>query len=150
MADTADTDAPPPESPVVVFVRPALALLLTLGSLAWSGDVYRSLGLALFIEQFLSAMLGLALALEPKVLMLDEPTAGMAVDEAPAFLDLIASIKKDSSKTILLVEHKMDVGRALADRIVVLRRGSKVADKATASTSPEEITGLITGAIEHA
>ena len=63
MADTADTDAPPPESPVVVFVRPALALLLTLGSLAWSGDVYRSLGLALFIEQFLSAMLGLALAL---------------------------------------------------------------------------------------
>ncbi|MFP6734841.1 MAG: hypothetical protein VB959_13495, partial [Rhodospirillales bacterium] len=63
MADTADTDAPPPESPVVVFFRPALALLLTLGSLAWSGDVYRSLGLALFIEQFLSAMLGLALAL---------------------------------------------------------------------------------------
>jgi len=38
----------------------------------------------------------------------------------------------------------------VADRIVVLRRGTKVADKAVAATSPEEITGLITGAIERA
>ena len=63
MANTNYTDTPPSVSPVVVYLRPALALFLTLGSLAWSGDVYRSLGLALFIEQFLSAMLGLALAL---------------------------------------------------------------------------------------
>ena len=70
----------------------------------------------------------LLLAMEPKVFMFDEPTAGMSVDEAPVILDLIAGIRKDASKTILLVEHKMDVVRALADRIVVLHNGELVAD----------------------
>ena len=70
----------------------------------------------------------LLLAMEPKVFMFDEPTAGMSVDEAPVILDLIAEIRKDASKTILLVEHKMDVVRALADRIVVLHNGELVAD----------------------
>ena len=63
MADHVEVGAPPPVSPVVARLRPMLAVMLTVGSLAWSGDVYRTLGLALFIEQFLSAMLGLALAL---------------------------------------------------------------------------------------
>ncbi len=67
-------------------------------------------------------------AMEPDVFMFDEPTAGMSVDEAPAILELIAEIKKDASKTILLVEHKMDVVRALADRIVVLHNGALIAD----------------------
>jgi len=70
------------------------------------------------------------MALEPEVLMFDEPTAGMSLDEAPKVLDLIAELKKDSSKTILLVEHKMDVLRSLADRIVVLHNGRLVADGA--------------------
>ena len=48
----------------------------------------------------------------------------MSVDEAPVILELIAGIKKDTSKTILLVEHKMEVVRALADRIVVLHQWS--------------------------
>ena len=68
------------------------------------------------------------LALEPDILMFDEPTAGMSADEAPVILELIAEIKKDATKTILLVEHKMDVVRALADRIVVLHNGELVAD----------------------
>jgi len=63
MADDVETRLPPPVSPVVVRLRPVLAVMLTVGSLAWSGDVYRALGLTLFVEQFLSAMLGLALAL---------------------------------------------------------------------------------------
>ncbi len=70
----------------------------------------------------------LLLAMEPQVFMFDEPTAGMSVDEAPVILELIAEIRKDSAKTILLVEHKMDVVRALADRIVVLHNGELVAD----------------------
>ncbi len=70
----------------------------------------------------------LLLAMEPKVFMFDEPTAGMSVDEAPVILDLIAEIRKDPATTILLVEHKMDVVRALADRIVVLHNGELVAD----------------------
>jgi branched-chain amino acid transport system ATP-binding protein len=68
------------------------------------------------------------IALEPDILMFDEPTAGMSVDEVPVLLDLIARLKADMSKTILLVEHKMDVVRSLADRIIVLHNGHLVAD----------------------
>jgi branched-chain amino acid transport system ATP-binding protein len=68
------------------------------------------------------------MALEPDVLMFDEPTAGMSVDEVPVVLDLIARLKQDRAKTILLVEHKMDVVRSLADRIIVLHNGRLVAD----------------------
>lgn len=68
------------------------------------------------------------LALEPSVMMFDEPTAGMSVDEVPVVLDLIRQVKQDTNKTVLLVEHKMDVVRQLADRIVVLHNGTLVAD----------------------
>ncbi len=68
------------------------------------------------------------LALEPDVFMFDEPTAGMSVDEVPVVLDLIAAIAARRDKTVLLVEHKMDVVRRLADRVVVLHQGALVAD----------------------
>ena len=70
----------------------------------------------------------LLMALEPSVYMFDEPTAGMSHDEAPVILGLIRQLKKDKTKTILLVEHKMDVVRELADRIIVLHNGTLVAD----------------------
>jgi branched-chain amino acid transport system ATP-binding protein len=72
------------------------------------------------------------LALEPDVFMFDEPTAGMSVDEVPVILDLIHQIRAAGDKTVLLVEHKMDVVRSLADRIVVLHQGALVADGAPA------------------
>jgi len=68
------------------------------------------------------------LALEPEVFMFDEPTAGMSVDEVPVILDLIQQIRAQRDKTVLLVEHKMDVVRSLADRIIVLHQGRLVAD----------------------
>ncbi len=68
------------------------------------------------------------MALEPSVYMFDEPTAGMSVDDVPVILDLIRRLKTESDKTILLVEHKMDVVRELADRIIVLHNGQLVAD----------------------
>ncbi|WP_293573067.1 ABC transporter ATP-binding protein [Phaeobacter sp.] len=68
------------------------------------------------------------IALEPKVFMFDEPTAGMSLDEADTILDLIADLKARTECTVLLVEHKMDVIRTLADRIVVLHNGQLVAD----------------------
>jgi branched-chain amino acid transport system ATP-binding protein len=68
------------------------------------------------------------MALEPSVYMFDEPTAGMSVDDVPVILDLIRALKAERDKTILLVEHKMDVVRELADRIVVLHNGQLVAD----------------------
>lgn len=70
----------------------------------------------------------LLLGLDPMVYMFDEPTAGMSVDEAPVILDLIAEIKADRERTVLLVEHKMDVIRTLADRIIVLHNGALAAD----------------------
>jgi len=73
------------------------------------------------------------MALEPSVYMFDEPTAGMSVDDVPVILDLIRALKQDASKTILLVEHKMDVVRELADRIIVLHNGQLVADGEPAS-----------------
>ncbi len=71
---------------------------------------------------------GILLAIEPHVFMFDEPTAGMSVDEVPVILDLIRDIRKDPSKTVLLVEHKMDVVRELSDRIIVLHNGRLAAD----------------------
>jgi branched-chain amino acid transport system ATP-binding protein len=68
------------------------------------------------------------MALDPKVFMFDEPTAGMSVDEVPVILDLIRDLKARSDSIILLVEHKMDVVRELADRIIVLHNGQLVAD----------------------
>ena len=78
------------------------------------------------------------LALEPDIFMFDEPTAGMSVDEVPVVLELIRHMKAQGDKTILLVEHKMDVVRELADRIIVLHNGQLVADgdPATVIASP--------------
>ena len=84
----------------------------------------------------------LLIALDPQVFMFDEPTAGMSVDEVPVILDLIrglkAKLRASGKGTILLVEHKMDVVRELADRIIVLHNGQLVADgePATVIASP--------------
>jgi branched-chain amino acid transport system ATP-binding protein len=80
----------------------------------------------------------LLMALESSVFMFDEPTAGMNAAEAPVILNLIRNLKNDKTKTILLVEHKMDVVRELADRIIVLHNGTLVADgdPATVIASP--------------
>lgn len=72
--------------------------------------------------------IAMLIALEPRVFMFDEPTAGMSVDDVPVVLELIRELKNDPTKTILLVEHKMDVVRELADRIVVLHNGQLMAD----------------------
>jgi len=73
------------------------------------------------------------MALRPRVYLFDEPTAGMSVDDVPVILDLIRALKQEGGHTILLVEHKMDVVRELADRIVVLHQGRLVADGEPAS-----------------
>lgn len=81
----------------------------------------------------------LLIALDPAVYMFDEPTAGMSVDEAPVVLDLIAELKAQTDRTILLVEHKMDVIRTLADRIIVLHNGALAADGAPAEVMASDV-----------
>ena len=72
--------------------------------------------------------IAILLALEPEVLLLDEPTAGMALEEVPSILEILKQIKNRRDKTILLVEHKMDVLMALSDSIAVLHEGKLIAD----------------------
>jgi simple sugar transport system ATP-binding protein len=86
---------------------------------------------------------------QPKIVLMDEPTAAISVRQVPEVLGLIRRLR-DRGIGVVLISHRMPDVFAVSDRIVVLRRGEKVADKAIASSSPEEVTGLITGAIETA
>ncbi len=79
--------------------------------------------------------LGILLALEPDILLLDEPTAGMSLEEVPTIIALIDRIKVGRDKTILLVEHKIDMVMALSDSIAVLKDGRLIADDAPEAIS---------------
>jgi simple sugar transport system ATP-binding protein len=84
-----------------------------------------------------------------KLVLMDEPTAAISVRQVAEVLELIRRLKHQGV-AVILISHRMPDVFAVSDRIIVMRRGTKVADKATVSTSPEEITGLITGAIRAA
>ncbi len=72
--------------------------------------------------------MAILLALEPEVLLLDEPTAGMALEEVPTIIALIERLRAREERTILLVEHKIDMVMALSDSIAVLKDGRLIAD----------------------
>jgi simple sugar transport system ATP-binding protein len=84
---------------------------------------------------------------DAKILLMDEPTAAISVRQVAEVLNLIRRLR-DQGLAIVLISHRMPDVFSVADRIAVLRRGRKVADKMIANTTPEEVTGLITGAIE--
>ncbi|MFN7305076.1 MAG: ABC transporter ATP-binding protein [Acetobacteraceae bacterium] len=69
-----------------------------------------------------------ALAQKPRLLILDEPTQGMSVEETRRTVDLLRRVISESNTAVLLVEHDMEVVFALAPRVVVLHRGRKIAD----------------------
>jgi simple sugar transport system ATP-binding protein len=86
---------------------------------------------------------------DPRVVLLDEPTAAISVRQVAEVLDLIRRLRAHRI-AVVLISHRMPDVFAVADRVLVLRRGVKVAEKPIVQTSPEEITGLITGAIDAA
>ena len=86
---------------------------------------------------------------DPKLVLMDEPTAAISVRQVAEVLALIERLK-ETRHAVVLVSHRMPDVFAVCDRVAVLRRGRKVSDKAIGDTSPEEVTGLITGAIERA
>jgi len=86
---------------------------------------------------------------DAKIVLMDEPTAAISVRQVAEVLDLIRRLK-DQGIAVVLISHRMPDVFAVSDRVIVMRRGAKVADKAVARTSPEEVTGLITGAIRTA
>lgn len=83
--------------------------------------------------------IALLIALDPRVLMFDEPTAGMSLADVPAILDIIHGLKAEGDRTILLVEHKIEVIRMLADRIIVLHHGRLIEDGNPAEVMASDI-----------
>ena len=79
--------------------------------------------------------MAILLALDPEVLLLDEPTAGMSLEEVPAILEIIQRIKAGRNRTILLVEHKFDMIMSVSDTIAVLKNGVLICDG-----SPDAVT----------
>jgi branched-chain amino acid transport system ATP-binding protein len=69
-----------------------------------------------------------ALATEPKLLLLDEPTAGMNPQETAAFTDFVAKLRSDHDLTVLMIEHDMKVVMGISDRVTVLDYGEKIAE----------------------
>ena len=84
---------------------------------------------------------------QAKIVLMDEPTAAISVRQVAEVLNLIRHLR-DQGIAVVLISHRMPDVFDVADRVIVMRRGRKVADKKIASSSPEEVTGLITGAIE--
>ncbi len=85
---------------------------------------------------------------EAKIVLMDEPTAAISVRQVAEVLNHIRHLR-DRGITVVLISHRMPDVFTVADRVIVMRRGRKVADKAITASSPEEVTGLITGAIEQ-
>lgn len=86
---------------------------------------------------------------DPKFVLMDEPTAAISVRQVAEVLDLIRRLR-DSGHAVVLISHRMPDVFAVCSRVLVMRRGTKVADKPIDRTTPEEVTGLITGAITTA
>jgi branched-chain amino acid transport system ATP-binding protein len=82
--------------------------------------------------------LGMILAPDPDVLMLDEPTAGMAAEQVPELMTLVQSIQEAGNKTVVLVEHNMNVVMNVSDRITVMHQGALLAEGTPAEISADE------------
>ncbi|WFU79226.1 ABC transporter ATP-binding protein [Bradyrhizobium sp. CIAT3101] len=83
--------------------------------------------------------IAVALAMRPKLLLLDEPTQGMSVEETRGTVELLKSLLKDTHIAVLLVEHDLEVVFGLAHRIVVLDRGTKIADGLPAAVKADPV-----------
>ncbi len=84
-----------------------------------------------------------------KLILMDEPTAAISVRQVAEVLDLIRRLR-DAGIAVILISHRMPDVFSVCERVIVMRRGTKVADKLIGHSSPEEVTALITGAKEAA
>ncbi len=95
--------------------------------------------------------IGILLASDPQVLLLDEPTAGMASEQVPQLMALIAQIRQSGNKTILLVEHNMDVVMNVSDAITVMYYGNVLAEgKPAEIAANEQVQHAYLGELYHA
>lgn len=82
--------------------------------------------------------LGMILASDPELLLLDEPTAGMASEQVPELMALIRSIQEAGNKTVMLVEHNMNVVMSASDMITVMHQGAVLAEGTPAEIGANE------------
>ena len=94
--------------------------------------------------------LGMILAPDPEVLLLDEPTAGMASEQVPELIALIQGIQKEGNKTVMLVEHNMNVVMSVSDAITVMHQGMVLAEGTPSeiATNKEVQTAYLGGLYE--
>ncbi|MCB8923793.1 MAG: ABC transporter ATP-binding protein [Ardenticatenaceae bacterium] len=83
--------------------------------------------------------LGMLLAPDPEVLLLDEPTAGMAAEQVPELLELIQQVQELGNKTVMLVEHNMNVVMSVSDFITVMHQGQVLAEGAPSEIAANEV-----------
>jgi branched-chain amino acid transport system ATP-binding protein len=83
--------------------------------------------------------LGIILAGNPEVLLLDEPTAGMAAEQVPELINLIRDVHSTGDKTIMLVEHNMNVVMSISDYITVMHQGQILAEGSPAEIAANEV-----------
>ena len=86
---------------------------------------------------------------DARLIIMDEPTAAISVRQIAEVLALIHRLR-DAGIAVILISHRMPDVFDVCDRVVVMRRGRKVADKRITESSPHEVTALITGALEFA
>ena len=113
-----------------LLVREAEELLTTLGL----EDRAEKLGSELSYGDRRRLEVALALACEPQLLLLDEPTAGMSIPDKPGMVELIRKVSRERGVTVILIEHDMDIVFSVADEITVLHQGAVVAQG-----TPQEI-----------
>jgi branched-chain amino acid transport system ATP-binding protein len=82
--------------------------------------------------------LAMLLALDPRVILLDEPMAGVSMEDVPGLVDVIRSVHRDDGKTVLMVEHHIDVVTGLAERIAVMHHGALLACDTTENVMRNE------------
>lgn len=95
--------------------------------------------------------IAMLLALKPNLLLLDEPTAGISVEEVPVILEVIENIKKDSENTIVLIEHKIEMVLALSDYLVVIFNGELLVEgEPGVIMQDERVQNAYLGGLSHA
>jgi len=95
--------------------------------------------------------LAMVLAMRPELLLLDEPTAGMALEEVPVMLELLTRAKTQGENTIVLIEHKMDLVTKLSDRVLVLVNGALLTagTPAEVAKNPDVLKAYLGGGIRR-
>ncbi len=82
--------------------------------------------------------MAIALARKPKILLLDEPTGGVSIEDIPNVIESVKKIRAKWNPTLLLIEHKMEAIKSLADHVTVMDRGSVIAEGTTGEIEQNE------------